>query len=132
MFFFVNKIWTSFHSKYKPTRQVLLYKHYCDLLIYSFSLSVILFVCLNLQRCQAQTVKDNAQNNKIVFEALQDTVYILLPPRCKNYCTTFCLCWTPTLRLKMTAMDPSFRWCRLLVLVLWFSQRNCGVFPKKK
>ena len=55
------------------------------------------------------------------YEALQDTVYILLTQRCKNYCTTFCICWTPTLRLKMTATDPVFRWCRLLVLVLWFS-----------
>ena len=43
----------------------------------------------------------------------------------------FCICWTPTLRLKMTATDPAFRWCRLLVVVLWFSQRKCGVCPKK-
>ena len=43
----------------------------------------------------------------------------------------FCICWTPTLRLKMTATDPAFRWCWLLVLVLWFSQRKCGVCPKK-
>ena len=65
------------------------------------------------------------------YEALQDTVYILLPPRCKNYCTTSCICWTPTLRLKMTTTDPAFRWCRLLVLVVGFSQRKCGVCPKK-
>jgi hypothetical protein len=43
----------------------------------------------------------------------------------------FFICWTPTLRLKMTATDPGFRWCKLLVLVLWFSQRKCGVCPKK-
>jgi len=62
---------------------------------------------------------------------LQNRVYILLPPRWQNYFTTFCICWTPTLRLKMTATDPAFRWCRLLVLVLWFSQRKCCVCPKK-
>ena len=32
----------------------------------------------------------------------------------------------------MTTTDPAFRWCRLLVLVLWFSQRKCGVCPTKK
>ena len=31
----------------------------------------------------------------------------------------------------MTETDPAFQWCRLLVLVLWFSQRKCGVCPKK-
>ena len=42
------------------------------------------------------------------YEALQDTVYNLLPPHCKNYCTPFCICWTRTLRIKMTATDPVF------------------------
>ena len=65
------------------------------------------------------------------YEALQDRVYILLPPRCKKYCTTFCICWTPTLRLKMTATDQAFRWCRLSVLFFSFSHRKCGVCPKK-
>ena len=64
-------------------------------------------------------------------EALQDIVYILLPPRCKNYCTTFCICLTPTHRLKVTTTDLAFQWCRLLVLVLWFSPRKCGVCPEK-
>ena len=44
----------------------------------------------------------------------------------------FCICRTPILRLKMTATDPAFRWCRLLLLVLWFSQRKCGVCPKTR
>ena len=66
-----------------------------------------------------------------IYEALQDTVYILVPPRCKKYCTTFCICWTPTLRLKMTATDKAFRWCRLSVLFSSFSQRKWGVCPKK-
>ena len=68
---------------------------------------------------------------EILYEALHDTVYVLMPPRLKNYCTTFCICWTPTHRLEMTATDPAFRWCRLLVLVLLLSQRKCGVCPKK-
>jgi len=54
-----------------------------------------------------------------------------VPPRCKKYCTTFCICWTPTLRLKMTATDKAFRWCRLSVLFFSFSQRKWGVCPKK-
>ena len=76
-------------------------------------------------------VLQRLNNSCAIYEALQDTVYILVPPRCKKYCTTFCICWTPTLRLKMTATDPAFCWCRLLVLVLSFSQRKCGVCPKK-
>ena len=32
-----------------------------------------------------------------------------------------CICWTPTLQLKMTATDPSFQGFRLLVLGLCFS-----------
>ena len=52
---------------------------------------------------------------------LQDTVYILLPPCCKKFCTNFCICCTPTLLLKMNAKDPAYRWCRLLVLFFWFS-----------
>ena len=70
--------------------------------------------------------------NQSQYEALQDTEYILLPPRWQNYCTSFCLCWTPTLRLKMTVTDPAFRWCRLLVLVFSCSPSKCGVCPKKK
>ena len=66
-----------------------------------------------------------------MYEALQNTVYILLPPHCKNYCTTFCICWTPTLQLKITATGPDLRWCRLLVLDLLFSQRKFGICPEK-
>ena len=43
------------------------------------------------------------------FEALQDTVYIWQP--------LFCICWTRTLRLKITATDPTFQRCRLLVML---------------
>ena len=66
-----------------------------------------------------------------IYEALQDTVYILLPRSWQNYCTTFCICWTPSLRLKMTATVPALRWWRLLVLGLWFSLWKYGVCPKK-
>ena len=31
-----------------------------------------------------------------IYKALQDTVYILLPPRCKNLCTTFLYMLDPT------------------------------------
>ena len=50
----------------------------------------------------------------------------------KKYYTTFCKCWNPTLRLKMTATDPAFQWWRLYVLVLWLSQRKCGFCPEKE
>ena len=53
-------------------------------------------------------------------------LYILRPLCCKTFCTSSCICCTPTLRLKITATDPAFRWCRSLVLVLLFSLRKCG------
>ena len=44
---------------------------------------------------------------------------------------TFCICWTPSLRLKKKGTDPVFQWCRLLDLVLCFSLKKWGVCPKK-
>ena len=41
------------------------------------------------------------------------------------------MCWTPTLRLKMTATDQAFHWCWLFGLVFWFLPTKCGVCPEK-
>ena len=58
---------------------------------------------------------------------------------CKIHCTFYChwfekniaiffVFWTPTLRLKITKIDPALR---LLVLVFSFSPCYCGICPKK-
>ena len=58
---------------------------------------------------------------KRAYEALQD-----------NYCATLFTCWTPTLRLKMSATDSAFWWCRSLVPCFCFSAIKCVVFPKTR
>ena len=48
-----------------------------------------------------------------------------------NYFTSFCLYWTPTLRLKMTTTDQAFQWCRFKFCFYDFHQcGKCGVCPE--
>ena len=85
----------------------------------------------NQQKCGLWNEVVDPLSLTSLYEGLQDTVYILLPSHWKNYCSPFCICCTPTLRLKTTARDPDVQWCRLLVLVLWFSLRKFCVCPEK-
>ena len=82
------------------------------------------FACSQISSCRLTLIL-----TLYTYEALQDTVYIWLPQHWKNYCATFCICWT--LRIKMTTTDRAFQWCRLIVLDFCFSLIKCGACPKK-
>ena len=64
---------------------------------------------------------------KVVFQIPNCSTATALTKVWLHFFVCVCKYWTPTLRLIMTAKDTAFCWCRLLVLVLWFSPRKFGV-----
>ena len=82
------------------------------------------FVCKNLNLLAYKVGR---------YEALQDTVSILLPPRCLSYCTTFWYMLDPNPKAQMIATNAAFWWCRFLVLFFFigFHQENLVLHQKK-